>query len=106
LLAYAYSYQLTSVVVSLALAGLGLGAFIGLKYVSKIETEKLMFAGLVLLGVSFPWVFIALLLSPSPIVVAVCSVIPFLIGGALLSRCYACFEKNVAHRAYCLDVLG
>ncbi len=103
---YVFSYHFTALAVSLAILGLGFGAYGRIRLLTGFEQAKLVFSVHLLTAFSFVLFDVALCLSHNAIVLIVASMFPFLLTGICISHYYEMFSASRANQAYALDLFG
>lgn len=106
LFGYILAQHFTPLCISIALFGLGIGAFIRLLFCDKLKTQKIYTTGFAVMGICLLGVYLSFHLIPhvsGPIAFAI---VFFVAAGALTSKFYEDFKARKAHLAYTLDMAG
>lgn len=106
LFGYILTQHFTPICISLALFGLGTGAFIRLKFCQKTESHKIFTVGFAIMGISLLFVFLSFRIFPHILGTALMALAFFVASGALISKFYEEFKARKAHLAYTLDMAG
>lgn len=106
LFGYILTQHFTPICISLALFGLGTGAFIRLKFCQKIESHKVFTLGFAVMGISLLFVYLSFRVFPHILGTALMALAFFVASGALISKFYEEFKAKKAHRAYTVDMAG
>ena len=106
LFAYALPYHFTAVAISLAMLGLGSGAWLRVSALKSVPSPALLSGGLTALA-AFTAVFCGLLYLKIPAWLLIAGALPPTVClGALIADRYAAAGKNGSGRAYVLDLTG
>lgn len=106
LFGYICYYHFTAAAISTALLGLGLGAFLRLRYLASVQSARLWMFGYTGLAAGFPIVIIALWFLPYPTTLMMVSFCIFLVGGILISHYYDLYQSRLAYKTYFYDLAG
>lgn len=106
LFGYILAQNFTPICISIALFGLGCGAFIRLLFCEKVESHKIYSVGFAVMGISLLSVYLSFHLFPHIIGPVVFALAFFIASGALISKFYEEFKARKAHLAYTLDMAG
>lgn len=106
LIGYLLKQNYTPVCISLALFGLGSGAFIRLRFYRNAIPHKVFTVGFAVMGFSLLSIFLSFHTLPHILGTIVFASVFFIASGALISKFYEEFKATKAYRAYTLDLAG
>lgn len=103
---YIFNYHFTSLAVSLAILGLGLGAYARVKLLRCYDQHRLLFAVHFLNILNLILFYMAMNISHHPVVVIASSLVFFVLGGIAISYYYEVSRAEHANDAYMMDLFG
>ena len=106
LFAYIFAYHLTALAVSLAVFGLGAGAFIRVRWLAYLPQRTLAAVAHLGFSVSLCALYVALMLTHHTVVAIILSAMPFVFGGIAVSYYYEVRRSDQAATTYALDLSG
>jgi hypothetical protein len=106
LFAYIFIYRLTALAVSLAVFGLGSGAYIRVRWLSFLPQRTLAVVAHLASSVSLFALYVALMLTHDAVVIIFISAMPFVFAGIAVSHYYEVRRSDRAAATYALDLSG
>jgi hypothetical protein len=106
LFAYIFSYHMTALAVSLAVFGLGAGAWVRVRWLSARAQSRLAAQAHLAMGVSLIALYLLLMLTHDEKVVVLASMLPFFFAGVAVSHYYQVRRAERAAATCALDLAG
>jgi len=106
LFAYVFTYHLTALAVSFAVFGLGIGAYVRIRWLAALPQRRLAVIAHLASAVSWLLLYVALMLTHHPVVIIGLSAMPFVFAGVAVSHYYEVRRAELAATTYALDLLG
>jgi MFS family permease len=106
LFAYIFDYHLTALAVSFAVFGLGSGAYIRVRWLSRLPQTMLATVAHLGSSASLFALYVALMLTHSAGPIVIVSAIPFVFAGIAVSHYYEARRADRAAATYALDLSG
>ena len=104
--AYVFTYHLTALAVSLAVFGLGSGAYVRVRWLSFLPQRTLAVAAHLASSVSLLALYGALMLTHDAAAIIFASALPFFFAGLAVSHYYQVRRADRAAATYALDLSG
>jgi len=104
--AYLFDHHLTALAVSLAMFGLGAGAYLHVVWLARFSERTIAAGAHAALGASFIALPFLLMLTHHPVPVVAASALPFLAAGVLVTHYYQARRAERVASTYALDLTG
>jgi hypothetical protein len=104
--AYVFTYNLTAVAVSLAVFGLGAGAYIRVRWLSSRSQPALAVAAHIASGAALLTFYVMPMLTHGAVVTITVGAMPFVFAGIAVSQYYEVRRSERASATYALDLAG